>query len=172
MKTTTTVRPLKKGFTSGIGSSSTTTTHVISQGGPTGLRHSLRSSAAGKIWKKTVLGDKFEYSKKLSEKKNYILYASGMGHEKKELEEIEQIPLPPEKERIIEERQIIDNYEYHETKNLKKKTDPKRLSITHHERLSSPFERTVVKKYATHTSQIAQPKILTTTTVKKSKFGN
>ena len=73
MKTSTTVRALKKGTGTGIGSGSkyvpTTTTHVISSGGPIGLRHSLRGSAAGKIWKKTVLGDKFEYSKKLTEKK-------------------------------------------------------------------------------------------------------
>ena len=168
MKTTTRVRPLKKGYTS-TGRAITTTTHVISQGGPVGLRHSLRGSAAGKIWKKTVLGDKFEFAKKLKEKKNYILYTSGMGHEKKEIQEIEQIPQPPEKGKIIEERQIIDNYEYHETKNIKKKKNPRVQSITHHERLSTPFERTVVKEYAGKNST-TQPKILSTTTVKKEKY--
>ena len=135
--TTTTVKTLNSGIGPGSKYVPTTTTHIISSGGPTGLRHSLRGSAAGKIWKKTVLGDKFEYSKKLTEKKNYILYASGMGHEKNEIEEIEQIPQPPTQDKIIEERQIIDNYEYHETKNLKKKRNPRRESITHHERLSS-----------------------------------
>ena len=168
MKTTTTVRPLKKGYTS-TGRTLPTTTHVISQGGPVGLRHSLRGSAAGKIWKKTVLGDKFEFAKKLKEKKNYILYTSGMGHEKKQIQEIEQIPQPPEKGKIVEERQIIDNYEYHETKSIKKKKNPRLTSITHHERLSTPFERTVVKEYAGKNST-TQPKILSTTTVKKEKY--
>ena len=174
MKTTTTVRPLKKGYTStgksfGGSKQLPTITHVISSGGPVGLRHSLRGSAAGKIWKKTVLGDKFEFSKKLKEKKNYVLYTYGMGHEKKEIQEIEQIPQPPEKAKIVEERQIIDNYEYHETKNIKKNKNPRVASITHHERLSTPFERTVVKEYATKTSQQIQPKILSSTTVKKSQ---
>ena len=168
MKTTTTVRPLKKGYTS-TGRTLPTTTHVISQGGPVGLRHSLRGSAAGKIWKKTVLGDKFEFAKKLKEKKNYILYTSGMGHEKKQIQEIEQIPQPPEKGKIVEERQIIDNYEYHETKSIKKKKNPRLTSITHHERLSTPFERTVVKEYAGKNST-TQPKILSTTTVKKGQY--
>ena len=115
---TSTVRQIKKGFTStGI----PTTTHVISSGGPVGLRHSLRGSAGGKIWKKTVLGDKFEFAKKLKETKNYIFYTSGMGHEKRQIEEIEQIPQAPEKAKIVEETQFIDNYEYHETTISKRK---------------------------------------------------
>ena len=175
MKTTTTVRQLKKGYTSttsGFGNSKQlpTITHVISKGGPVGLRHSLRGSAAGKIWKKTVLGDKFEFSKKLKEKPNYILYTSGMGHEKKEIQEIEQIPQPLEKGKIVEERQLIDNYGYHETKSIKKNKNPRVASITHHERLSAPFERKVVKEYSTNTAQHNQPKILSTTTIKKEQY--
>ena len=92
-----------------------------------------------------------------------------MGHEKKEIQEIEQIPQPPEKGKIIEERQIIDNYEYHETKNIKKKKNPRVQSITHHERLSTPFERTVAKDYAGKNST-TQPKILSTTTVEKKNI--
>ena len=175
MKTTTTVRSLKKEYTattSGFGKSKQlpTITHVISKGGPVGLRHSLRGSAAGKIWKKTVLGDKFEFSKKLKEKPNYILYTSGMGHEKKEIQEIEQIPQPLEKGKIVEERQLIDNYEYHETKNIKKNKNPRVASITHHARLSAPFERKTVIEYSANTSQQNQPKILSTITVKKEQY--
>ena len=180
MKTTKTVVTVKKGsssrsgaaassgFNSGNRQAPTIITREISSG-QSGLRHSLRGS--GKVWKKTVLGKKFEFAEKLKEKKNYIMYRSGMGHEKNVIEEIEQIP-QPEKEKIIEERQIIDNYEYHETKNIKKKKDPRRLSVTVHQRLSSPFERTVLKKYSSSTSK-QQPGSYTTstTTIKKTNYG-
>lgn len=70
MKTTTTVKTLKKGTTSGAGAGvgsgigsgsryvSSKTTRVISggSGSQSGLRHSLRGSGSGKVWKKTVLG--------------------------------------------------------------------------------------------------------------------
>ena len=182
MKKTTTVKTIQKGTTSGTGTGggsgsvsryvSSKTTRVISggSGSQSGLRHSLRGSGAGKLWKKTVLGKKYEFAEKLKEKKNYLMYHSGMGHEKNVIEEFEQIPQPEEKEKIIEEREIIDNYGYYETKNLKKKKDPKRLSITHHERLSTPFERTVVKKFSSHTSK-PQQRAYTTTIVKKPKYG-
>ena len=119
----------------------------------TAPQHGLRRSSRGsRVWKKTILGEKFEYAEKLREKKNYILYVSGEGHEKKLLEEIEITPKPePPKEKVIEVKEIIDNYGYHETKNVKKK-NPKRLSITHHERLSSPFERTTLKRFSSYTS--------------------
>ena len=105
MKTTKTVTTVQKQYITNAGprqKTLPTTTHVISQGGQSGLRHSLRGSAGGKIWKKTVLGDKFEYSKQLPEKRNYILYAHGMGHEKRQIEELEQIPQPPGKNKIVE----------------------------------------------------------------------
>ena len=155
------------GFSSGNKQGPTIITREISSG-QSGLRHSLRGS--GKVWKKTVLGKKFEFAEKLKEKKNYIMYRSGMGHEKNVIEEIEQIP-QPEKEKIIEERQIIDNYEYHETKNLKKKKDPRRLSITVHQRLSSPFERTVLKKYSSSTSKQQPKSYITSATIKKTNYG-
>ena len=180
MKKSTTVKTVKKTTISsssgGAGSNNgsgirhgpSIQTRVIS-GGESGLRHSLRGS--GKVWKKTVLGKKYEIAEKLKEKKNYIMFHSGMGHEKNVIEEIEQIPQPAPKEKIIEERQIIDNYEYHETKNLKKKKDPRRETITHHQRLSSPFERTVLKKYGSYSSK-PQQKSYTTTTIKKSNYGS
>ena len=143
------------------------TTQIIS--GQSGLRHSLRSSGSGKIWKKTVQGKKFEFAGKLREKKNYIMYHSGMGHEKNVIEEFEKLPDPGPK--IVEERQVIDNYGYYETKDLKKKKDPKRISITRHQRLSSPFERTVVKKYEHNTSRPQETKVYSSSTLKSSKYG-
>ena len=156
------------GYSSGFGSGSRpgVTTQIIS--GQSGLRHSLRGSGSGKVWKKTVPGKKFEFAEKLKEKKNYIMYVSGMGHEKNVIEEFEKIP---EKPKIVEERQVIDNYEYYESKDLKKKKDPRRLSITHHQRLSSPFERTVVKTYGQNTSKPVETRAYTTSTIKSGYGG-
>ena len=135
-----------------------------------GMRSSLRGS--GKIRKRTILGEKFDYGEKLKEKKNYVLYVSGQGQEKKEIEEIEQlIPGKKSKEKIVEEKQIIDNYQYHESKSLKKKH--RRNSTTHHERLSTPFERTTVKKYSSYTSEprfAGYKTIKTTSIVDKTNF--
>lgn len=95
----------------------------------------LRNS---KVTRKTLYGDKYDYGSKIKEKQNYVLYASGTLREKKEIEEIEQ-PLP--QPTIVQEKEIIDNYKYHETKNIKRQV-PNRISYTHHKRLSAPFERT------------------------------
>ena len=141
-----------------------TTRHLGGQGG---LRHSLRSS--GRVRKKKLMGEKFEFADKLKEKRNYILYVSGVGHETKEIEEIEEMPQLPPKEEIIEQRQIIDNYQYHETKNVKK-VNPKIISITHHERLSIPFERTTLKKYSSYTSQPLKS-YTKTKSIKTTRFG-
>ena len=105
-----------------------TTRLLGSQGG---LRHSLRGS--GRIKKSIVQGNKFEFAEKLREKRNYILFVSGMGHETKEIEEINDfVPQAAPLDKFIEEREIIDNYNYIETKNLKK--PPKKKVTTHHER--------------------------------------
>ena len=111
---------------------------------------SLRSS--GRIRRRIVLGEKFDYGEKAKEKLNYILYISGQGQEKTEIEEMEEIyGGAKKKEKIVEEKQLIDNYQYHETKDIRKK-NPKN-SQTHHERLCSPFERTKIKKYSSYTSE-------------------
>ena len=181
MKTTQTVKTIKKtttsgsgyGASSGLGSGNRTvttrTTRVISNGSGEAQPGLLRRSSRGsRVWKKTVLGEKFEYSEKLKEKKNYILYVSGMGHERKQIEEIEEMPKPePPKEKVVEVRQIIDNYGYHETKNVKNK-NPKRLSITHHERLSSPLERTILKKYSSSTTE-SKPRVYQSISVQKTR---
>ncbi len=115
-----------------------------------GMRSSLRSS--GRVRKRTILGEKFDYGEKVKEKRNYIMYVSGQGQEKQEIEEFEEIPPPPKpKEKVVEEKEIIDNYQYHETKNLSKKKS--RHSTTYHERLSTPFERTTIRRYESYTPQ-------------------
>ena len=141
-----------------------TTRLLGSQGG---LRHSLRGS--GRIKKSIVQGNKFEFAEKLREKRNYILFVSGMGHETKEIEEINDfVPQAAPLDQLIEEREIIDNYQYHETKNIKKV--PKKRSTTHHERLSIPIEKKTIKKFSSHTQ--TQPKSYAkTTTVKTTRFG-
>ena len=98
----------------------------------------LRNS---RITRKTVYGEKYDYGEKIKEKRNYILYASGTVREKKEIEQIEQIEQPQPQPTILEEHEIIDNYKYHESKNIKHQ-NPNRLSFTRHKRLSEPFEKT------------------------------
>ena len=180
MKSTQTTKTIKKtsisrqgGANSGIGSDNRTITTKttrevdLGKGAPQpGLR---RSSRGSRVWKKTILGEKFEFAEKLKEKKNYILYVSGVGHEKKQIEEIEEtkkVELP--KEKVVEVRQIIDNYGYHETKNVKTK-NPKRLSITHHERLSTPFERTTLKKFSSYTTD-PKARGYVSTSVQKTRY--
>jgi uncharacterized protein (UPF0297 family) len=106
---------------------------------------------SGRIRRRTILGEKFDYGEKIKEKQNYVLYVAGQGQEKKEIEEIEELPTDGKKERIVEQKQIIDNYQYHETKDIKKKHS--RNSQTQHKRLCDPFERTMVKKYSSYTSE-------------------
>ena len=180
MKSTQTTKTIKKtsisrqgGANSGIGSDNrtitTTTTRVVDLGKGTPQPGLRRSSRGSRVWKKTILGEKFEFAEKLKEKKNYILYVSGMGHEKKQIEEIEEtkkVELP--KEKVVEVRQIIDNYGYHETKNVKTK-NPKRLSITHHERLSTPFERTTLKKFSSYTTD-PKARGYVSTSVQKTRY--
>ena len=140
--------------------------HQLSNQG--GLKHSLRGSG---IIKKTILkGDKFEFAEKLKENRNYILFVPSIGHEIEEIDEIDDfIPQDLPTEEIVEERQIIDNYQYHETKICKKK--PKKLYITHHERLSIPFERRTLKKYSSYTSLLQPKSYAKTKTIKASGFG-
>ena len=107
--------------------------------------------ASGRIRRRTILGEKFDYGEKIKEKDNYVLYIAGQGQEKKEIEEIEELPQNGKNERIVEQKQIIDNYQYHETKDIKKKHA--RNSQTKHKRLCDPFERTTVKKYSSYTSE-------------------
>ena len=117
---------------------------------PSYLKGSAQSS--GRVRIRTILGEKFDYGEKIKEKDNYVLYKAGQGQEKKEIEEIEELPMNGgKKERIVEQKQIIDNYQYHETKEIKNKHA--RNSQTQHKRLCDPFERTMFKKYSSSTSE-------------------
>ena len=117
---------------------------------PSYIKGSFQSNS--RIRRRTILGEKFDYGEKIKEKQNYVLYVAGQGQEKKEIEEIEELPSTGEKkERIIEQKELIDNYQYHETKDIKKKHS--RNSQTQHKRLCDPFERTKVKKYSSYTSE-------------------
>lgn len=113
----------------------------------------MRSS--GRIRRRIILGEKFDYGEKAKEKENYVLYVAGQGQEKKEIEEMEQFAGKPKKqEKIVEEKEIIDNYQYHETKDIKKKHN--KNTETHHQRLCSPFERTKIRKYSSYTTEPIQ----------------
>ena len=106
----------------------------------------------GKIRKRIILGEKFDYGEKAKEKKNYVYYVAGQGQEKTEIEEMMQRGGRLKKEeKIVEEKEIIDNYQYHETKDIRK--FHKKESQTHHQRLCSPFERTRLRKYASYTTE-------------------
>ena len=110
------------------------------------------NQASSRIRRRTILGEKFDYGEKIKEKQNYVLYVAGQGQEKKEIEEIEELGTNiDKKERIVEQKQIIDNYQYHETKDIKKKHA--RNSQTQHKRLCDPFERTMIKKYSSYASE-------------------
>ena len=123
---------------------------IINPSGKSYLKGSPQSSS--RIRRRTILGEKFDYGEKIKEKQNYVLYVAGQGQEKKEIEEIEELPTNGnKKEQIVEQKQIIDNYQYHETKEIKKKHS--RNSQTKHKRLCDPFERTTVKKYSSYTSE-------------------
>ena len=138
------------------------------EGGHFGTKGSLRGS--GRIRKRIVLGEKFDYGEISKEKQNYVLYVSGQGQEKTEIEEMEQIyGVPKRQEKIVEEKQIIDNYQYHETKDIRKNKN--KNSQTHHQRLCSPFERTKLVKYSSYTSEPVQNgyKIIKTTDLVNKK---
>ena len=89
---------------------------------------------------------KFEEAGVKRKKRNYVLYESKLGTEKeKNLHKIEEAPKPKQKpkpvakprveEKIIQKKkrlEYLDNYQYHETKNIK---NPKRVSIVTHQRL-------------------------------------
>lgn len=89
---------------------------------------------------------KFEEAGVKRKKRNYVLYESKLGTEKeKDLKKIQEAPKPKPKpkpearprveEKIIQKKkrlEYLDNYQYHETKNLK---NPKKASIVTHQRL-------------------------------------
>ena len=118
----------------------------------------------------------YTYAGRVREKNNYVYYVSGIGYVNKEGEKKPEkkviknkIPTKPRKQsenkvnaiRIQQKRyteedkeELIDNYQYHETKDLKK--DNKKTLVSHR-RLCEPFYSLVhhrsSKKYSSYTEQ-------------------
>ena len=106
---------------------------------------------------------KFEETGVRRKKKNYVMYESKLGTEKeKNLKKIDEPkpkpkpkpaqPKPRQEEKIIQKKkkvQYLDNYQYHETKNIKDK-NPNRVSIVTHQRLGDivggSYEETTFQK--------------------------
>ena len=128
---------------------------------------------------------KFEEAGVKRKKRNYVMYESKLGTEKnrdlKKIEEPKPAPKPKPKpkvepkprveEKIVQKKkrlEYLDNYQYHETKNIKN-PDPKRVSIVSHQRLGdivggvyeeSTYERQIM------TDSGRGPKLLSTQTTK------
>lgn len=123
--------------------------HIVKEGTSSdgGLRMTKRLQAEASLANAPPnIEKKFEYGSKLREKKNYVYYVSGVGYVSKD-DEPKPEPKPKvipkrvkkEEDTIIERKKIIDNYQYHETKNLRK---PDKTSNVFHRRLAQPFEVT------------------------------
>ena len=133
---------------------------------------------------------KFEESGVSRKKRNYVMYEAKLGTEKEQgLTKLHSAPKPRKNEQIVQTRkkvEYLDNYQYHETKDIKDK-DPNKVSVVTHRRLGdivggsyevSTFQRKTVtdsgkgnKLYSSQTTTTttrknapAQP----TTTVKKT----
>ena len=120
----------------------------------TGGTEKKETIVSGKNGAKTVVHEteeKFEETAVLRKKRNYVMYESKLGTEKNT--EITQIaapkptpkpkpkpvrePSPRVEEKIVitkKKREYLDNYQYHETKNIKTK-DPRYHVIVEHKRL-------------------------------------
>jgi hypothetical protein len=97
-------------------------------------------------------------------KRNYVMYESKLGTEReKNLQKIHEpkpkekpkpaAPKPRQEEKIIQKKkkvQYLDNYQYHETKDIKDK-NPNRVSIVTHQRLGDivggSYEETTYQKH-------------------------
>ena len=128
---------------------------------------------------------KFEEAGVKRKKRNYVMYESKLGTEKnrdlKKIEEPKPAPKPKPKPKVepkprVEEKnkkkkkrlEYLDNYQYHETKNIKN-PDPKRVSIVSHQRLGDivggVYEESTYQRQ-TMTDSGRGPKLLSTQTTK------
>ena len=108
---------------------------------------------------------KFEEAGVAKKKRNYVMYESKLGTEKeRNLQKIHEAqkpkpkpkPAPPKprvEEKIVQKKkkvEYLDNYQYHETKDIKDK-NPNRVSVVTHQRLGDivggSFEETTTQKY-------------------------
>ena len=141
---------------------------------------------------------KFEEAGVSRKKRNYVMYEAKLGTEKEEgFQKLQNAPKPRKNEQIVQTRkkvEYLDNYQYHETKDIKDK-DPNKVSVVTHRRLGdivggsyevSTFQRKTVtdtgkgnKLYSSQTTKTttrknapAQPtttkKTTTTTTTTKT----
>ena len=104
---------------------------------------------------------KFEEAGVTRKKRNYVMYESKLGTEKEqEVQHIKEVkkpkpkvvPQPRNEEKIITQMkrvEYLDNYQYHETKNIKD-NDPNKQSIVTHQRLGDivggTYEETTFKR--------------------------
>ena len=118
----------------------------------TGGTEKKETIVAGKNGAKTVVHEteeKFEETAVLRKKRNYVMYESKLGTEKNT--EITQIAAPPKptpkpkpkpvrepeprvEEKIVitkKKREYLDNYQYHETKNIKSKNPRYQVTVEH-----------------------------------------
>ena len=108
--------------------------------------------------------EKFEETGVRRKKRNYVMYESKLGTEKKtNLTKIEEAklakpkpkpapPKPRQEEKIIQTKkkvEYLDNYQYHETKDIKR-PNPNKISIVSHQRLGDivggSYEETTYQK--------------------------
>jgi hypothetical protein len=131
---------------------------------------------------------KFEEAGVKRKKRNYVLYESKLGTEReKNMQKIEEPPKPKPKpkpvakprveEKIIQKKkriEYLDNYQYHETKNIKD-TNPARQSIVTHQRLGDiiggTYEETTYQRH-TMTDSGKGPKLYSQQTTKTTTRRN
>lgn len=81
---------------------------------------------------------KFEESGVSRKKRNYVMYEAKLGTEKEQgLTKLHSAPKPRKNEQIVQTRkkvEYLDNYQYHETKDIKDK-NPNKVSVVTHRRL-------------------------------------
>ena len=124
---------------------------------------------------------KYSYTGTVNEKNKYTYYVSGQGYKNKNEEnkndkksiKINQLPQRPhqyqiprptqikiQQKRVTEadRKELVDNYQYHETKNLKKDGEKNLVS---HRRLCEPFYSVVHSRYSKkYSSYTEQPKTI------------
>ena len=128
---------------------------------------------------------KFEESGVTRKKRNYVMYESKLGTEKeknmqilKEIKKPKPKPVEPRKEEkiLIKKKQLqyLDNYQYHETKDIKD-NDPAKVSIVTHQRLGDivggTYEVTTYQKQ-TMTDSGRGPKLYSSQTTKTTTRRN
>jgi len=129
--------------------------------------------------------EKFEETGVRKKKRNYVMYESKLGTEKQtHLTKIEEAklskpkpkpapPKPRQEEKIVQTKkkvEYLDNYQYHETKDIKR-PNPNKVSIVSHQRLGDivggSYEETTFTK-TTMTDPGKGPKKYSTQTAKTS----